>query len=509
MSKNDISIEEFIQMLGLRSPKSTNDGDFIYDDTHCLNWQSVFNYLNDYVANYLGIKKELNLVCSADYDYSAFNALPKSNTVLMRMYIFAPYWLCNQILLHQYFHNTDDDLRFSFNYYFGIMKDSCIFDYRKNSMELFGSLPIRTVFSVIDDINNIKASNCLTIASMIFAMLHEISHIYLGHCVGTFPEKDALMRELEADRLAYHVYLNMVEDNVNGRIRHELIADVLHEPEYLAPAVFLDFLIARQHVNKVLYNETTTINNFTDLVTRKKAIIDYILEWPGEIDTDIGNDWYQKYEDSINLFIRIFMGSDEKRRLEEFKNKNGWCRMTNKSITVDNLKVIKGYFRNIGKECDDIVDIIADCVEVEYGSELHFVTIIDSGDSPLKGKVVRASNIKIDLSDLLPKLIDVILVSAVTPDDKLTNLLILIDFIALLFQKSSKILDRDECTYIIKIYEYGKPIDEERFICDMENLGYSVSTSREVINLLKNYKIISIEEGNIVLVDKVTIKYDF
>jgi hypothetical protein len=113
------------------------------------------------------------------------------------------------------------------------------------------------------------------------------------------------------------------------------------------------------------------------------------------------------------------------------------------------------------------------------------------------------------LSDLLPKLIGIVLVTTITPEDKLSNLRILIDFIALLFQKSSKILDRDECTYIIKIYEYGKPIDEERFICDMENLGYSVSTSREVINLLKNYKIISIEEGNIVLVDKVTIKYDF
>ena len=183
--------------------------------------------------------------------------------------------------------------------------------------------------------------------------------------------------------------------------------------------------------------------------------------------------------------------------------------MTNESISVDNLNLIKDYFRNNGQECDKLVDIMADCVEVEYESELHFVTIIDSGDSPLRGRVVRASNIKIDLCDLLPKLIDVALIGAITPDDKLSNLLILIDFIALLFQKASKILDKDECVYIIKLYEYGKPIEEDQYIHDMMDMGFSSVTSRETINLLINYKIIRIEEGMIVLADKVTIKYDF
>ena len=40
--------------------------------------------------------------------------------------------------------------------------------------------------------------------------------------------------------------------------------------------------------------------------------------------------------------------------------------MTNESISVDNLNLIKDYFRNNGQECDKLVDIMADCVEVEY-----------------------------------------------------------------------------------------------------------------------------------------------
>ena len=118
MNTNDIHDESlycFLEQFSYTNEEVQNDTD---GENNLLNWQSIFNYLNNYFADYIGFKKDLRLVCSGEYEYSVFKAVPENNIVYMRTYIFAPYWLCNQILLHQFFHNTDDDLDFSFNNYF-------------------------------------------------------------------------------------------------------------------------------------------------------------------------------------------------------------------------------------------------------------------------------------------------------------------------------------------------------------------------------------------------------
>lgn len=243
------------------------------------------------------VEKEFNeyLNCNLKFEFSTWynknhlefsrhdNQIFTSSSAIVTMLCYYSY------ILYQADHMDDPNIkRLCFQNTFGIIKDSCLWECEQVDLKAF-----RIVLEEIAPKGNyLSLASVLVNTSLCFAWLHEMSHCYLKH------DSNSLEIELSADKLAYEVFLSVIEKNKNHQFDGGIYTSSFQEYAYLTPAIFVGFMHAVKLVEKILYDKTIDSAIYNMLIKRKNALIDYIEESTVDIDTDEGNNLYGAY---VNL----------------------------------------------------------------------------------------------------------------------------------------------------------------------------------------------------------------
>jgi len=145
-----------------------------------------------------------------------------------------------------------------------------------------------------------------------FMMLHELSHIFLGHHAegGDLTIAES---EREADREAFLIFLGMICD----RGSHEKL-EFLEEYIYLAPMMALDFFTLVHFADGTI-NGNKHESSYPPNEERKAALFDLFANWDGEFDSRDGNGIYNWYIEVVEKFKNDLRSANERGMLESIK----------------------------------------------------------------------------------------------------------------------------------------------------------------------------------------------
>lgn len=127
-----------------------------------------------------------------------------------------------------------------FGYILYLMNDVCIFG------EMQDINANQTLMNAVNgDIQILQlAEDCYwTIAA--FTLAHEIAHAYLASIGRKYTENHPEKEEYDADMIAYHIVLKIIEEKVANA--------TLEEYTYLAPIMYMDFFDLFYYTDKILY----------------------------------------------------------------------------------------------------------------------------------------------------------------------------------------------------------------------------------------------------------------
>lgn len=378
----------------------------------------------------------------------------------------------------------------------GIIKDCCLWD--------CNHVPVNTFEYVIGTIgkeyNYLSLAGTLLITSLCFAWLHEMAHYYLKH-----KAVYSIEGEIEADKLAYNIFLCILEKSKNARFDGGIYTSCFQEYTYLSPVMFLGFMQAITLVEKILYDKTIETSRFEDFVQRKELIIDYIENSDADIDTTEGNNLFGGYEASLDSFARALVATEKAGFLEKFKN-GGWERqfenaqrsLKKKYTKREELSFIDEMSQLFAFECEPIAQ--------------SFIGITVGKTDKITGSSVKISNIKFNIGEVLKNAVIMSLQAA--DGDAVSYMLIFVELISLLYKKAKKVFTKTDCSVLLTLYRNTN--DSTPFISE-EDLKAKTMAEYHIreeelnksINKLLHLECIVIIESNVKLNEKVNVRYDF
>jgi hypothetical protein len=310
--------------------------------------------------------------------------------------------------------------------------------------------------------------------------------------------------EFEADKLAYDIFLSIIEKRKMGQFDGGDFTKSFQEYTYLAPAMFMGFLQTVKLVEKILYDKTIESAFFETMIQRKTAIIDRIEDVDFDIDTEIGNQLYGGYEESLDVFARALVATEKSGLLEKYKN-GGW------ELTTAQKSIKRKYPK---KEQQLFIDSLSDILVTEYSPIAQSITgIIVKATGPLSGTTVKISNIKFNLPELLKEI--VVLSINYQTESALSFLIIVFDFISTIYGKSKTYLLENECKVLLSLKKVAddakSPIEEEalkrRVMTDYPDTcedDFYKSMSK-----LIHLDCIAVTAGKVILKEIVQVRYDY
>lgn len=471
--------------------------------------EQLEKHLDDVVANgnlhvfFEIVAKEFNeyLKCDLNFEFSTWynkNHLEFSrheNQIFTSASSIVTMLCYYSFILYQSDHMDNPDIkRKCFQNILGIIKDSCLWDCEQVDLNAFKIV----LEEIAPEGNYLSLASVLVNTSICFAWLHEMSHCYLKH------NSNSVEIELSADKLAYEVFLSIIEKSKHNRFDGGMYTSSFQEYAYLAPAIFVGFIHAVKLVEKILYDKTIDSAVYNMLIKRKNALIDYIEESTVDIDTEEGNGLYGAYEESLDAFARALVATEKDGLLEKYKN--GGCEL------IFAQQILKR--RYIGKEEQVFIDNFSSILEIECEPiPQNFIGVMVSAYDPLSGNTTKISNIKFSLPELLK---DIFILSAqFQAQNALSYMLIAIELISTIYKKAKKYLSETECAILLTLKNLidttQQPIREET-LKQHTLKNYPETTDDNFfkgMSKLLHLDCIEIIEGNVKLKEIINIKYDF
>lgn len=445
---------------------------------------------------------DLKFVFSTWYNKNHLEFRQHENQIFMSSSSYISMLCYYAFILYQSDHLNDEKIkRMCFQNILGVIKDSCLWNCEPVALDVFD-----IVLNMIGTKGTYLSTACVLVnTSICFALLHEMSHYYLKHEITAPNESKSLQMELDADKLAYNIFLSIIEKQRKGQFDGGEFTQSFQEYAYLAPAMFIGFLHIVRLVDKILYNWEIESSDFENFIQRKEAIIDHIEDCDVDIDTEIGNQLYGGYEESLDSFARALVATEKSQLLDKYKN-GGW------EVAISQKRLKRKYPK---KEEQLFIDKLSDILTVECAPISQSITgiVVKPSDS-LSGTTIKVSNIKFSLPELLKEAL-VLAIHFQVEEKALSFLLIAIDFIFTIYGKAKRYLSESECKVLLslkKITEKTKlPIKEE--MLKQQTVDDYPNTSDEefskAVSKLLHLDCIEIIDGNIILKEIVRVKYDF
>ena len=127
-----------------------------------------------------------------------------------------------------------------FGYILYLMNDVCIFEEMQNI-----AANQKLMNTVNGDIHILQLAEDCYWAIVAFTLAHEIAHAYLATIGKKYTEKHHEKEEIDADMIAYHIVLKIIEEKAANSI--------LEEYTYLAPIMYMDFFELVYYTDRILY----------------------------------------------------------------------------------------------------------------------------------------------------------------------------------------------------------------------------------------------------------------
>lgn len=453
------------------------------------------------------IKREFNVFCGTNYNFT-LHCYYNKNRIEFRgkgESIFSSATAVNAfmcfygLILYQADHLNDDDIKKRcFQSIFRIAKDTFLWNCEEVDKKTFDII----IYDISKKGNYVKTASAMAFSSISYGWLHEMSHYHYLHKYDS-DMKTTIYNEQEADKLAYDIFLSMVEKVRKQNMVFGEFTDCFREYMYLIPAMFLDFEHVSLLIEKILYDKDIDSMNFECLQSRKERIIDHIEESDVDINTEEGNDLYKWYIDSVNTFIQILISTEKAGLLDKYKNGG---------IELESVKF--QLYEEYNKINPTYIDGILNFFSVERNTlSQNFIGIIVHATDQPSGYSRKISNIKVNLSEVLK----FVAVSAleIGLSGQLGLIMVFVEAISKLFEKTKKLLSENECKVLLtinKLTQNGKQfIFENDVISDTLNEfeDLSVDSIKKAISKLNHIDCIEIVDGKINLVEHINVRYDF
>ena len=420
------------------------------------------------------------------------NQIFMSSSSIITLYCYYAY------ILYQADHLDNEQIKtVCFQNILGIIKDSCLWDcdyVATNSFEY-------VIETIGKEHNYLSLAGVLLNTSLCFAWLHEMAHYYLKH-----QDSHSYAKEIEADKLAYNIFLSILEKNKKRNFDGGIYTSCFQEYTYLSPAMFIGFMQAVTLVEKILYDKTIENSKFEEFIQRKELIVDYIETSNVDIDTDAGNNLYGGYEDSLDSFARALVATEKAGYLEKFKN-GGWERQFKEVQHFLKRKYTKQSEKSFIDKMSDLFTI--ECEPIAQS----FIGLTVTRTDELTGYTTKISNIKFNLGEILKNA--VIMSLQAVDGSAISYLLILVEMISALYNKSKQFLTQTDCAVLLTLYNITSEnvcaVNEESLKVKVlsEYPDITVDDFTKSINKLLHLECIDIVEGTIKLNETVNVRYDF
>lgn len=469
--------------------------------THIIennNLHVFFNIVEREFNQYLN--SDLKFDFSTWYNKNHLEFRQHENQIFMSSASYVSMLCYYAFLLYQADHLDDAHVKkMCFQNILGIIKDSCLWDCEPVALNAFeivlGQIGAKGTY--------VSTSSVLVNMSICFAWLHEMAHCYLNHETAK-NESQSLTMELEADRLAYDIFLSIIEKQKVGKFDGGDFTTSFQEYAYLAPAMFISFLQTVRLVEKILYDKTIESAFFENMIQRKTAIIDRIEDVDFDIDTKLGNELYGGYEESLDAFARALVATEKSGLLEKYKN-GGW----------ELIAAQKSLKRKYPKKEEQLfIDSLSDMLVTECSPISQSITgIVVKPTDPLSGTTVKISNIKFNLPDVLKGIITLSI--HYQTESALSFLLIVFEFISTIYGKLKTYLSENECKVLLSL---KKVADNKKVPISEEDLKQQVMTDYsdtsegdfyKAMSKLFHLDCIEIVDGKVTLKEIVQVRYDF
>lgn len=156
---------------------------------------------------------------------------------------------------------------------------------------------------------------------LVFAVLHELSHIFLGHkpYKEIYDHNEFLKQEYEADESAYIILLETIYNRNNIQLDYDMSA-IFQEYTYLAPMMLIDFYNLIYYVDGTI-NKVKFYSPYPSPAHRKERLFTVFDRWEKSINTKEGNDLYNCFLDVIEKFMNDVCDAEECGNLDALKRK--------------------------------------------------------------------------------------------------------------------------------------------------------------------------------------------
>ena len=309
----------------LKNYHNTDDVEAIVDSIHDAqnnaSIKSVFDELNDYAADYFHVAPRLSLeVRDNTVSISQSKDIVYINSVLSSAFFS---FVAVQLYRSFLFDNgkgveTDEDL-FCYRYTLFILNDMCFNDFRQPTIFPSEESVLLLMERFKDNQHLLDLASDIFYTSVAFALLHEMSHAYLNHDEAEV----GIKKELEADAVAYKLFLNFCDDVYQDKIKSNF-KECMQPYTYMAPMYLLEFYYIVYYTGSFLcpYHVPAGGEMFQDIVDRKEALQDVFCSWDGGTDETEAYALYNAYLDGEESFLHSFVASDKAGLLDKLKERN-------------------------------------------------------------------------------------------------------------------------------------------------------------------------------------------
>ena len=283
--------------------------------------ESLFCELNVYAANYFHVIPRLSLeVRDNTVSISQSKDIVFINSILSTAYFsFVAVQLYHSSLLDDgKVAETDEDL-FCYRFTLFILNDMCFNDFKQPTIFPSEESILLLMDRLKDNKHLLDLASDIFYTSIAFALLHEMSHAYLNH-----KEVDVgIKKELEADAVAYKLFLNFCDDVYQDKIKSNF-KECMQPYTYMAPMYLLEFYYIVYYTGSFLcpYHVPASNKMLQDIVDRKEALQNVFCSWDGGTDEAEAYALYNAYLDGEESFLRSFVASDKAGLLDKLKERN-------------------------------------------------------------------------------------------------------------------------------------------------------------------------------------------
>ncbi|MDR0474165.1 MAG: hypothetical protein LBH43_10905 [Treponema sp.] len=348
------------------------------------------------------------------------------------------------------------------------------------------------------DLKTLNVATDLYWGMITYLILHELSHIFLNHLN---KEQIIAEQEYEADKEAYHIFLEMIYCK-NDYKKLEFLEEYI----YLAPMMIIDFFSLVTFVDGTI-NETRYKSYHPPHENRKNNLFKLFSDWERDLNTEAGNGLYNWYIEVVERFKNDLFNANEKGMLKSIK------RNQEKKMSEEN---IVGFLTEVTDELidEELMNGMFDRMSIAKLMDSHICFIADAGKTNfvlmnkknIEAKSFKLTNIIINFKDMLDMLMELALTSAIPSSAvQAAKLALFVSYKVL--KLSTKELSETTARVLLFLHQknaYSKVISEDEVL---NYLALQGPMEKDAVNLAINdllkLKCIDIVGGEITLLEKI------